>query len=211
MTDIIDPAIDAYAERHTRAEPGDLADLAAWTRQEMAESRMLTGRIEGRLLKLLVQLVAPRLAVEVGTFTGYSALSIAEGLPEGGRLVTCERDPVHAGIASGRFRASPFGERISLRLGPALETIRALEGAVDFAFIDADKGGYPDYYEELLARTRSGGLLVLDNMLWSGQVLDPRDEESRTLADLNARIVADPRVENVLLPVRDGVQLVRRR
>ncbi len=211
MTDIIDPAIDAYAERHTRAEPGDLADLAAWTRREMTESRMLTGRIEGRLLKLLTQLVAPRLAVEVGTFTGYSALSIAEGLPEGGRLVTCEIDPVHAEIAAARFRDSPVGDRISLRLGPAAETIRGLEDPVDFAFIDADKGGYPDYYEELLVRTRPGGLLVLDNMLWSGQVLDPRDEESRTLAELNARIVADPRVENVLLPVRDGVQLVRRR
>ncbi len=212
MIEIIDPAIEAYALAHTRAEPEGLARLADWTREETGDAAaMLTGRLEGRFLKLLVQLVAPQLVVEVGTFTGYSALSMAEGLPPEGRLVTCELDPDRARIASERFEASPVGDRITLRLGPALETIRSLTNPVDLSFIDADKEGYPVYYEELLARTRPGGVLLLDNMLWSGNVLDPPDEESRVLADLNARIVADDRVENVLLTIRDGVQLVRKR
>lgn len=212
MTHIVDPALEAYALAHTRAEPEGLAALAEWTRAETGDdAAMLTGRLEGRFLKLLVTLVAPRLVVEVGTFTGYSALSMAEGLPDGGRLVTCEIDPGRARIAAERFRASPVGDRITLRLGPALETIRALDEPVDLSFIDADKPGYPAYYEELLARTRPGGVLLLDNMLWSGQVLDPPDEESRVLADLNTRITADDRVENVLLTIRDGVQLVRKR
>jgi len=212
MTAIIDPDIESYALAHTRAEPEGLARLADWTRAETGDAAaMLTGRLEGRFLKLLVQLVMPRLVVEVGTFTGYSALSMAEGLPEGGRLVTCELDPDRARIATERFRDSPVGDRITLYHGPALETIRSLTDPVDLSFIDADKGGYPAYYEELLTRTRPGGVLLLDNMLWSGTVLDPQDEESRILADLNTRIAADDRVENVLLTIRDGVQLVRKR
>ncbi len=211
MTDIIAADIEAYALANTRPEPPGLAELATWTHREMADAGMLTGRLEGRFLKLLVQLVAPRLVVEVGTFTGYSALSMAEGLPAGSRVLTCEIDPDRAGVAQARFDASAVGDRITLRLGPALETIRSLTEPIDLAFIDADKGGYPAYYEELLARTRPGGVLLLDNMLWSGKVLDPPDEESRTLAELNARITADERVENVLLTIRDGVQLVRKR
>lgn len=207
---VLEP-VEEYARRMTRAEPKLLEQIAERTRREMDYPQMLTGRIEGRLLKLLVQLVRADLVVEVGTFTGYSALSMAEGLPEGGRVITCEVDPDTARVAQEGFDASPYGRRIELRLGPALETIAAIEGPIDLSFVDADKQSYPQYYESLLARTRPGGLLVLDNMLWSGEVLEPQDEQSRILAALNERIVADERVENVLLTVRDGVQVVRKR
>lgn len=211
MIPIVPPDIEAFAARSTRAEDRLLLDLTERTSRETSEPQMLTGRLEGRLLKLLVQLARPRLAVEVGTFTGYGSLSIAEGLTDDARLVTCEIDPAHAAIARDAFAASPVGHRIDLRMGPALETILALDAPVGFAFIDADKVGYPAYYEALLERTVPGGLVVLDNMLWSGRVLDPPDDESRVLADLNARITADDRVENVLLTVRDGIQVVRKR
>jgi len=208
---IVDEALDRYAYEHTRPEPAHLRELAARTRERMEQSQMLTGRVEGRLLKLLVQLCRPRLVLEIGTFTGYSALSMAEGLGEDGRIVTCEVDPHAQRMAQAAFDASPWGHRIELRMGPALETVRGLGGPIDFTFIDADKTGYRDYYEEVVPRTRPGGLIVLDNMLWSGEVLDPRSESARALAALNATIAADPRVENVLLTVRDGVQLVRKK
>lgn len=211
MIPIVPPEIEAYAAAHTRAEDDVLLDLAARTREQMADAQMLTGRLEGRFLKLLVQLVRPRLAVEVGTFTGYGSLSIAEGLEGDARLVTCEIDPAAAAMARDAFAASPVGGRIDLRLGPAIDTIRSLDAPLGFSFIDADKEGYPAYYEALLERTVPGGLLVLDNMLWSGKVLDPPDAESRVLDALNAQIAADDRVENVLLTVRDGIQVVRKR
>lgn len=208
---LTDEGIDQYAFRNTRAENDLLQALAERTEQDMSDPQMLTGRVQGRLLKLLVQLSRPRLVLEVGTFTGYSALSMAEGLGPEGRVVTCEIDPLAQKVAQEAFDASPVGERIEIRMGPALETIRSLDEAVDLSFIDADKEHYPEYYEAIVERTRPGGLLILDNMLWSGKVLDPRDEISRILDALNRRIAEDDRVENVLLTVRDGVQVVRKR
>ncbi len=203
--------IDRYAFKNTRAENELLESLAERTRREMDDPQMLTGRVEGRLLKMLVQLCRPELILEVGTFTGYSALSMAEGLPPGGRIITCEIDTRAQEVARQAFDASPFGDRIEIRMGPALQTIESLEGPIDLSFIDGDKEHYPEYYEAVLARTRPGGLLVLDNMLWSGKVLDPQDEIPQVLDALNRRIAEDDRVENVLLTVRDGVQLVRKR
>jgi caffeoyl-CoA O-methyltransferase len=173
--------------------------------------QMLTGRVEGRLLKLLVEIHGPRVVLEIGTFTGYSALSMAEGLGPDGRVITCEIDPDAAEMAQAAFDRSPFGRRIELRMGPALDTVRRLESPIDFAFIDADKEGYPAYYEEILRRMPSGGLIVLDNMLQDGRVLAPDDSAARAIDQLNAHIARDERVENVLLTVRDGVQLVRKR
>ena len=208
---LVSEDLDRYAFRNTRPEPDALQSLAARTEREMKDPQMLTGRVEGRLLKLLVQLCRPRFVLEVGTFTGYSALSMAEGLAADGRIVTCEIDPAAQRVARQAFDASPFGSRIEIRMGPALDTIRSLDEPIDLSFIDADKERYPVYYEEVVQRTRSGGLLVLDNMLWSGSVVDPRDSTSRVIAGLNETIVRDERVENVLLTVRDGIQLVRKR
>lgn len=211
MLTLLDPRLEDYAHRHTRPEPPDLAELEALTHARMQDPQMLTGRVEGRLLKLLALLVRPKLVVEVGTFTGYSALSMAEALDDDARLITCDVDPDAAEVARAAFAQSPHGSKIELCLGPALETIRRIDGPIDLSFIDADKTGYPEYYEELLARTRNGGVLVLDNMLQSGRVLAPNDPNARAIHAVNERIARDERVENVLLTVRDGVQLVVKR
>jgi caffeoyl-CoA O-methyltransferase len=208
---LVDEDIDHYAYRNSAPEPELLQSLAVQTERDMKDPQMLTGRVEGRLLKLIVQLCRPAFILEVGTFTGYSALSMAEGLDGDGRIVTCEIDPAAQKVAQRAFDASPFGHRIEIRMGPALDTIRSLERDIDLSFIDGDKENYPLYYEEIVHRTRPGGMLVLDNMLWSGRVVDPRDKISRILAGLNETIVRDARVENVLLTVRDGIQLVRKR
>jgi len=208
MKPLVIEAIEQYARDKTRPEPRQLSELEEQTHAEMRYPQMLTGRLEGRLLKLLVMLCRPRLVIEIGTFTGYSALSMAEGLPDDGRLITCEIDPAARDMAQAAFDASPVGHRIELHFGPALDTLATVEEPIDFSFIDADKQNYPAYYEGILSRTRSGGVIVVDNVLWSGRVLEPDDEESLSIACLNDTIASDDRVENVLLTVRDGVQLV---
>ena len=211
MITFIKKEIEDYAYDNTRPEPDQLLKLIATTHELTDYPQMLTGRIEGRFLKLLVQIAQPRLLVEIGMFTGYSALSMAEGLPERGRIITCDIDPEARAIAQAAFDASPYGDRIEIRMGPALETLRQIEEPIDFSFIDADKKGYPGYYEEVVERTRSGGLIVIDNMFLSGRVLDPQDEAARAVAELNSFISRDDRVENALLTIRDGVQLIRKK
>jgi caffeoyl-CoA O-methyltransferase len=208
MKSLLLDGIEAYAFDKTRAEPEYLTQLAEKTHAEMDFPQMLTGRLEGRLLKLLVQLRRPQFVLEVGTFTGYSALSMAEGLPDGGRIVTCEMNPKARAMAQAAFTVSPFADRIELRFGAALDTIAAIDEPIDFAFVDADKGNYANYYEAILQRMPSGGVIAFDNMLWSGAVLDPKTDDARALAKLNDALAVDDRVENVLLTVRDGVQLV---
>ena len=208
---MIDEAIEDYAFRLTQEEPENLQKLITQTYEAMDYPDMLTGRIEGRLLKLIVQLLQPGLVLEVGSFTGYSALSMAEGLAENGKIITCEIDPMAQRIAQAAFDASPVGHKIELRMGPAIDTIRQLTETIDLAFIDADKENYPIYYEEILVRTRSGGVIIIDNSLWSGRVLDPQDGDSKAVARLNNIIYQDTRIENVLLTVRDGIQLVRKK
>ncbi len=211
MLSLVSEEIEAYSKRHTQAEPEQLQKLMAFTYEQMELPQMLTGRLEGRLLKLLVQLVQPTLIVEVGTFTGYSALSMAEGLPEDGRLITCDNDPDVQKVAQRAFDESPYGNKIELKMGEAIETIQQLDEAIDFSFIDADKVMYTKYYEAILAKTRPGGVILLDNMLQSGHVLSPQDDQARAIHQLNEMISTDNRVENVLLTVRDGVQFVRKR
>ena len=207
----IDERIEKYAQAHTRAEPKLLIELISKTHAETDLPEMLTGRVEGRFLKLLVQIAQPRLVVEVGMFTGYSALSMAEGLPADGKIITCDIDPDARAIAQAAFDASPFGKKIEIRMGPALETLRQLDQTIDFAFIDADKVSYPIYYEEILKRTRPGGLILMDNMFLSGRVLDLQDNTAKVVAELNRMLAEDDRVENVLLTIRDGVQMIRKK
>lgn len=213
MDPMIRPQIEAYAEAHTTAEPPLLARVAEETRAMGPLASMLTGRVEGRLLKMLVGMLQPRLVLEIGCFTGYSALSMAEGLPEGGRVITCEIDPGHAQIAQQNFEASPLRDRIELRLGPALETIRQLDGPFGFVFIDADKTGYAGYYDAVIPKLAPGGVIAVDNVLQEGRVLGEgrQDENTRAIASFNRKVADDPRVECVMLTVRDGLTLVRRR
>ena len=211
---VVAPAIEAYAAEHTTPPAPFLAQLAAETRETLDSPQMLTGEIEGRLLEFLVFLAQPRLVLELGTYSGYSALSMARALPPGARIITCELDPERAAFAGRHIVQAGYGDRIEIRQGPALETIADLDGPFDLVFIDADKEGYHDYYEAVLPKLAARGLIVVDNVLWSGRVAQaPSDEDSeatRALRAFNDHLAADERVVNVMLSVRDGVTLARR-
>jgi caffeoyl-CoA O-methyltransferase len=209
---IVPDEIEAYAEAHTTPPPELLAALAEETKATLRAPQMLTGTIEGRFLEFLVYALRARRVLELGTYSGYSSLSMAGGLPEGGHIDTCEYDEQHAEVARRYIAQSPYADRITVHLGPALETIETLEGEFDFVFIDADKENYVNYYEALLPRLADGGLMALDNTLWSGRVLDDSDdsEATRAIKAINERIASDERVTSVMLTVRDGVTLVRR-
>ena len=213
MSFIVGEEIEGYAEAHTTPPAALLAELAAETKASLDSPQMLTGTIEGRLLEQLVHALQPKRVLELGTFSGYSSLSMAAGLPEGGHIDTCEVEEKHAEMARRYIERSPYADRITIHMGPALETIERLGGEWDFVFIDADKENYANYYEALLPRLASTGLMAIDNTHWSGRVLDEGDEEetTRVIRELNDRIVADERAIAVQLTVRDGVTLVRRR
>jgi caffeoyl-CoA O-methyltransferase len=200
-----------YAERHTRG----LSELHArvWkeTHEKTKSPKMMVGPLEGAFLRLLVRITAAKSILEIGMFTGYSALAWAEALPEDGRLITCDMNPETTEMARRYFASSPHGKKIEIRLGPALETLKTLRGPFDICFIDADKTGYGAYYDAGIELTRRGGLIVLDNMMQGGKVLNPVDDKVRLVDALNERINNDPRVENVLLPVRDGIMLAYKR
>ena len=211
MLSLVDDAIEAYAAAHT-SPVSDLHDrLRAETLARTTVPQMQVGPVEGRLLMLLARIASARFAVEVGTFTGGSALHIAEGVTDDGKLVTCDIDPVNTAIARRAWSESPFGHKIELRLGPAAETLARIDGPIDFAFIDADKPGYIAYWDALVPKLRPGGVIVADNVLWSGRVLDPQDESSRAIVAFNSHVNADPRVDHVMLTVRDGITIARKR
>jgi caffeoyl-CoA O-methyltransferase len=208
---LVPTAVEAYAQAHTEAPGALFEELRETTHAHMERPQMQVGGLEGAFLRLLVRLARARRVVEVGTFTGYSALMMAEGLPDDGELITCDIDPKATELARAFWARSPHGRKIQLRLGPALETLRALEGPIDLAFIDADKTGYSAYYDALLPLLRPGGLLVADNTLWRGRVLEPSSPDDHALAAFNDKVAADPRVEKVLLTVRDGMTLALKR
>ena len=212
MISIASDEIEEYAAAHTTQPPGYLQELAAETKATLRSPQMLTGTIEGRFLELLVYGLRAKRVLELGTYSGYSSLSMAAGLPEGGHIDTCEFDETHAEVAKRHIAASPFADRITVHVGPALETIPKLEGEFDFVFVDADKTNYMNYYDALLPRLADGGLMAFDNTLWSGRVLDESDdsEDTQAFRELNDRLAADERVVAVQLTVRDGVTLVRR-
>jgi predicted O-methyltransferase YrrM len=212
MSPIVDPAIEAYAEEHTTPPEPALTALAEETREKLSLPQMLTGTVEGRLLEMLVFFARPQLVLELGTFSGYSALSMAAVLPPGGRIITCEVSDEHADFAQRHIDASPYADRIEIRRGPALDTVRGLDGPFDLVFIDADKGGYADYFDAVVPKLAAAGLIAVDNTLWSGRVADPSDAEETTevMRAFNDKVRQDPRVVSVMLTVRDGVTLARR-
>jgi len=211
---IVPEAVEAYAAAHTSPAPAVLQALAAETCETLDSPQMLTGEIEGRFLEFLVFLAQPRLVLEIGTYSGYSALSMARALAQDGRIVTCELDPERVAFARRHIEAAGFGDRIEIREGPASATIGSLDGPFDLVFIDADKEGYHDYYEAVLPKLSASGLIVVDNVLWSGRVAQPPSDEdtdsTRALRAFNDHVAGDERVVNVMLSVRDGVTLVRR-
>ena len=211
MSFIVDEQLEEYAERHTTPPDPLLVELAEETRLTVSVPQMLTGSVEGRLLELLVHGAGAKRVLEIGTLTGYAALSMAAVLPEGGHVDTCDIDPTHVELAQRYISRSPHAGKITIHLGPALETIEKLEGEFDFVFIDADKENYDNYYEAVLPRLSERGVIAIDNTLWSGKVLDPQDEWTQAIAALNDKLAADERVVCVQLTVRDGVTLIRRR
>lgn len=204
-------SLDNYCIETTQSEPDLLIELVEKTYSDMGYPNKLSGKIIGRTLKLLSAIKQPKRALEIGMFTGYSALSIAEGMPEDGKLICCETNPRAIEFAQSFFDRSPYGHKITPIFGPALDTIQNLEGPFDFVFIDADKRNYLNYYEAVLPLVSSGGLIIIDNSIWQGRVLDPKENSDFAVNDLNRLIAQDKRVENVHLNVRDGLNLVVKR
>ena len=213
MAQLIDPEVLEYAEAHTTTPPGHLAAVDASTREEFAAHRMMVGRQEGRFLELLVFATQATRVLEIGTFTGYSAIAMAAGLPKGGSIVSLEVDPHHATVARGNIAEAGLESLISVIEGPALRTLEELQGPFDLVFIDADKVSYDAYYEAVLPKLAEHGLIVVDNTLQSGGVLiseQQPDESARAVRAFNDKVVRDPRVVCVLTTIRDGVTLIRR-
>jgi caffeoyl-CoA O-methyltransferase len=214
MAFIVPEDIERYAEEHTTPVEDRMDALAEETRSTLRSPAMLSGAVEGRLLETLVFAAGARRVLEFGTYSGYSALSMARALPADGRIFTLEVDPEHAAFAQRHIDASPYADRIEVLLGPALESVERLDGPFDLAFIDADKENYRHYYEAALGKLSPRGLIVVDNTLWSGAVLDPEAdgrESTLALAEFNDMVVHDERVICVMLTVRDGVTLIHRR
>jgi caffeoyl-CoA O-methyltransferase len=212
MPDIVPAEIERYAEQHTTPLPPLLAELVRETKAQFAErSGMLSGQVEGQFLQMLVASTGARRVLEIGTFTGFSALMMAAALPSDGELFTLELSAEHAAFARSFFERSPDGYKVQLVEGPAQESIRRIGGTFDFVFIDANKTGYAEYYDAVLPLLADGGLIAVDNVLWSGEVLDPKDEDARAIVAFNEKIAADERVVQVIATVRDGVMLIRQR
>lgn len=211
MIRFIDVAVEQFAQDHTEPETDLYARLREETYREMQSPEMQVGLIEGRFLQMLVRLTGARNILELGMFTGYSSLMMAEALPDDGRLTTCEIDPKAEAIARKYFDESPHGHKITIRMGPAMDTIKTLSGPLDLVFIDADKVNYSNYYEACFPLVKPGGLIMGDNALWSGKVLDSRDDDTRSIVAFNRLVQSDPRVENVCLTVRDGIMLAWKR
>jgi caffeoyl-CoA O-methyltransferase len=203
--------LDAYLDAHATPLEPLLQENYEATYASLSSPQMIAGPVLGRLLRFLVAIAAPQLVLEIGTFSGYSALAMAGGLPPGGRILTCELSPERAEFARRYFARSPWADRIDLRVGPALETVAALDGPFDFVFIDADKTGYPAYYDAVVPKLSPRGVIAIDNTLRGGDVADPVDDGDRAMAAFNAHVHADERTESVILSVRDGVTLIRLR
>ena len=210
----IESALDAYVDSHCSPEPEHLHRLTRESHLRLINGRMVSGHLQGRILKMLTQLCAPKLAVELGTFTGYSALCIAEGLPADGKIITIEVDDELEDFIRRQIDSSGLGDKVELRIGPALEICRGFaEGSVDMVFIDADKRQYPEYLKEAARMLRPGGLIIADNTLWSGHVCDQayKDAQTRGVREFNDLAVSHPDFETVMLPIRDGISLLRKR
>ncbi|HWD55679.1 MAG TPA: class I SAM-dependent methyltransferase [Acidimicrobiales bacterium] len=213
MAQLINPEVLEYADAHTTAPPGFLEAVDASTKEDFTAWGMMVGRQEGRFLEMLVYATQAVSVLEIGTFTGYSAIAMAAGLANGGAIISLEVDPHHAQVARGNIAAAGLESYVSVIVGPALRSLGELQGPFDLVFIDADKVSYDAYYEAVLPKLSPHGLIVVDNTLQSGGVLDSEKEpheNALALRAFNDKVVEDPRVRCVLTTVRDGVTLIRR-
>lgn len=205
----IDNPLTEYAEQHTSGESGVLQALRRECYEKYEDSAMLSGFYQGRVLAMLSKMIRPRAVLEIGTYLGYSALCFAEGLADGGKVITLDVNEETNKVARSFVEKSEFADRIDFRLGPATEIIPTLDETFDLVFIDADKPNYSNYYNLVFDKLRPGGFIIADNVLWSGKVLDAeKDENTQALHDFNQMVQADDRVSNVLLPIRDGLMVM---
>lgn len=213
MKALVSAEIEAYATAHSMRESEICRALRAETHRQMDCPQMLVGPLEGAFLKLLTQIVRATHVLEIGMFTGYSALCFAEALPSEGTVTTCEIDETSAVVARRYFGRSPHGRKITIHMGPALETMHVLKRQYDLIFIDADKQNYLNYYHRAKELLSADGAIVIDNVLWDGDVLlnPPPDERTAAIQELNRAVASDPDVSAVLLTIRDGVFLIRRK
>ena len=213
MNRLVSLDIEAYAQAHSIPESDLCRALREETQRRMEAPQMMVGPLEGAFLKMMTQLVQATSVLEIGMFTGYSALCFAEALSADGTVLTCEIDEESAALARQYFSRSPIGKKIEIRMGPALDTIRNLTGPFDLIFIDADKVNYINYYRLALDLLAPQGVILIDNVLWNGDVLKqpPPDEKTAAIQELNRVVLSDPRVSAVLVPIRDGVLVVWRK
>ena len=213
MKSLVLPEIESYAEAHSIKESDVCRALREETYRTMDSPQMLVGPLEGAFLKMMTQLVGARRVLEVGMFTGYSAICFAEALPAEGSVVTCEVDEESAALARLYFAKSPVGKKVEIKMGPALETMQHLQGPFDVVFIDADKSNYVHYFRRALELLSPGGVILIDNVLWNGAVVKqpPPDEQTAVIQDLNRMASSDSRLAAVLVTVRDGILVVRKR
>ena len=209
---MIDPyELSEYIESHTTAPDAVLQELYRHTYLHEMNPRMMSGPVQGKFLQFLCQMLKPQRVLEIGTFTGYAAICIAQGLPENGRLVTIEANKEYEDTIRQYFTKAHVADKIDLILGDAKVIIPTLQEPFDLVFIDADKISYPVYYDMVMKKTRPGSFIIADNVLWSGKVLNDhtKEHDTQALIAFNDQVNADPRVENVLLPVRDGLMMAR--
>ena len=200
-----------YAEQFTSDESPVLQELRRECYEHYADSSMLSGFVQGRVLSMFSKMIRPTVVLEIGTYLGYSALCFAEGLKDGGRVITLDIQEDTNKVARSFVATTEYKDKIEFHLGNALEIIPTLPGSFDLVFIDADKPNYSNYYHLVFDRVRPGGFIIADNVLWSGKVLlDEKDESTRALHEFNELVSSDPRVSNVLLPIRDGLMVVRK-
>jgi caffeoyl-CoA O-methyltransferase len=208
----ISEELEDYVAQHTEDEPELLAALNKETYQKIFQSRMLSGHLQGRVLSMLSKLVRPKKILEIGTFTGYATLCLAEGLTDDGTIDTIDNNEELYDFQKKYFDRSPWSGQIIQHLGNALDIIPTLDKNYDLVFIDADKANYPDYFEMIVPKMNKGGIILSDNVLWSGKVLEPvkqNDRSTQILIEYNKMLKEDPRVETVLLPLRDGLTVSR--
>lgn len=209
--EFIDENILRYAEAHTVTESDLLYKINRETHLSVLKPRMLSGHMQGRVLAMISKMIQPDLILEIGTYTGYSALCLAEGLSSKGQLITIDINEELEDRVRGYFRESEFNDKIDYRIGDAKEIIPVLEGPLDLVFIDADKAGYASYYDLVIDKLSVGGFILADNVLWSGKVLDEKpDKDTRSILEFNKKVCEDSRVEHILMPIRDGIMVLRK-
>lgn len=212
--EFIDPALLAYCEAHTSEEDALLKKITRETQAKVLMPRMLSGHLQGKMLELFTKMIQPDTILEIGTYTGYSGVCLARGLKKGGKLITLDINDELETMVRGFFEESGLADQIDYRLGNALEFIPTLSGPFDLVFIDADKFNNATYFDLIIDKVRPGGIILTDNVLWSGKVLVAEgqkiDKDTKAILDFNDKIQNDPRVENVLLPIRDGIMMARK-